>query len=163
MAGTLMVSVVNPTTLQVKAYVSENDLAEIFEGATVVIDTNARGIVEAVAPAVDSQTKKAQVNIIITDNGNPPIVVGQSVSVKVVAKNTNNTKYFLLPIEAIQFMGNETYVLTVDDNSVLQKIPVVTGQVVGEKIYVTSGLDESIPIVASVRGLMPGQMVKIRK
>lgn len=162
-AGTLVASVVNPSALQVKTYVSETDLPSVTEGARATIGNNARGIVEAVAPAVDSQTKKAQINIIVTDKGDPSIVVGQNVGVKIASKDSENAKYYLLPIEAIQFTGNETYALSVGPNSTLEKVPVATGQIVGEKIYVTSGIDENSAIVSSVRGLAPGQKVTVKK
>ncbi len=160
-AGSLAAEVVNPAALRVKTYISESDLHNVAAGATVAIGDNALGIVETVSPAVNSQTKKAEVNIVITQNGNPPIVVGQNVSVKISGSSSQN--YFLLPIEVIQFTGSETYALSVGPDLSLVKIPVITGQVIGEKIYVVSGIDDNSLIVSSVRGLEPGMTVAIRR
>lgn len=159
-AGSLVAEVVNPAALRVKTYISESDLANVAAGAAATIGDNASGIVETVSPAVNSQTKKAEVNIVVTQNGNPPIVVGQNVSVKISRSSSQN--YFLLPIEAIQFTGSETYALSVGPDSSLIKVPVVTGQVIGEQIYVVSGINDGSLIVSSVRGLEPGKTVTIR-
>jgi hypothetical protein len=68
-----------------------------------------------------------------------------------------------LPIEAIQFTANGNYVLTVGAESALERTPVATGNIVGEKIYVVGGLDGDAKIVASTRGLKSGDIVKIEK
>ncbi|MCU0652877.1 MAG: HlyD family efflux transporter periplasmic adaptor subunit, partial [Candidatus Pacebacteria bacterium] len=65
-AGTLVATVVNPGGLQVKSYASESDLPQISIGDAAMIDGGAVGMVSAVSPAVDPQSKKGEVDIVIT-------------------------------------------------------------------------------------------------
>lgn len=161
--GSLVAGVVNPGALQIKAYVSENDLREIAEGAAVKIDGGGTGILQTISPAADSQTKKSEINVLIAKSGNAPIVVGQTVGFEIAAKGGADPNAYLLPIEAIQFTANGNYVLTVGAESALERIPVTTGDIVGEKIYVVQGLAGDAKIVASTRGLKSGDIVKIEK
>jgi len=158
--GQLVASIVNPNALQVKSYASENDLPQIAVGDFADIDGGAKGIVSNASPAIDAQTKKAEVIIAITQNGPSPIVIGQSVSVRIAGKQSSQTnKSYLLPIQAIQFSGNENYVLSIGPDQKVAKIAVATGEIVGENIYVTGGLAPDMKIISSVRGLKEGDSV----
>jgi len=159
--GSLVAGVVNPGALQIKAYVSENDLREIAEGAAVKIDGGGTGILQTISPAADSQTKKSEINVLIAKPGNAPIIVGQTVGFEIAAKGGADPNAYLLPIEAIQFTANGNYVLTVGAESALERIPVTTGDIVGEKIYVVQGLDGDAKIISSTRGLKSGDIIKV--
>lgn len=161
--GTLLASVVNPDALRIKAYVSENDLSAISQNTAVKIDGGAIGILQTIAPAVDAQTRKAEINVFITENGSSPVIVGQTVGMDIVGKDSDsNQADYLLPIEAIQFTGSGNYVLTIGEDNLLEQIPVTAGDIVGEKIYIVEGLTDNMQIAASTRGLKAGDIVKIR-
>jgi RND family efflux transporter MFP subunit len=161
-AGTLVASVINPGMLQVKAYISENDLPFVSENDAVTIGNSAAGVVQTISPAVDFQTKKAEVNILVTENVRNQIVVGQNVSLKIASAKLKQTgDVYLLPIEMVQFSGNGNCVFIVS-NGVIGQIPVTTGEIVGENVYVTKGLTSDMEIVSSVRGLKAGDQVKIQ-
>ena len=158
--GQLVASVVNPNALQIKAYASENDLPLISQGDLVNIDGNAKGTITSVSPAIDPSTKKAEVDATVTQNAQPPVVIGQTVSVKIVSKQLGQgSEIYLLPIQAIQFSGNGNFVLSVDQNQKIVKTAITTGEIVGENIYVTGGLNPNMKIVATVRGLKEGDTV----
>ena len=161
-AGALVASVINPDALQVKAYVSENDLPFVSENDAATIGDNATGIVQTISPAVDSQTKKAEINVLVTKNARNQIVVGQSVSLKIASaklKQTGNA--YLLPIEMVRFSGNGNYVFTVG-NGLIEQVPVTTGEIVGENVYVIEGITPDMKIVSSARGLKAGDKVNIQ-
>ncbi len=158
-AGQLMSSIVNPNAIQVKTYVSENDLPRIAAGDTAEIDGGAFGIVTNVSPAIDSQNKKAQVIIAITQNASKPIIIGQTVSVKINIKN--DTAKYLIPIQAIRFTGDGNYALSVDENQNVFYIPVETGELIGESVQIISGLLPETKILSSSRGLKEGDIVII--
>jgi len=160
-SGTLVASVVNPTALRIKAYASENDLPYISPGNEVAVGNGGKGVVQTIAPALDTLTKKAEINIVITQNSPIPVVVGQNVNSKIYTKNSGAQNSYLLPIEAVQFTGNATYVFMADKNGQVEKISVTTGEIVGEKVYVTGGLDDNSRIISSTRGLEAGENVKI--
>lgn len=159
-AGQLIASIVNPGTLQVKTYASENDLAQIQIGAAAEIDGGASGIVSNVSPAIDAQTKKAEVMIAINKNAPAPIIIGQSVSVKISAENKNSGRTdFLLPIQAVQFTNESNFVLTVNSRNIVETISVQTGDLIGENIRIVGGLPADAKIIPSVRGLKAGDTV----
>lgn len=160
-AGSLVATVVNPGALQIKAYVSERDLPALAEGAAVKIDGGGRGILQTISPAANSQTKKFEINVLVVKPGDTPLIVGQTVGFEIAAKGGADSNAYLLPIEAIQFTAAGNYVLTVGAESALEQVPVTTGDIVGEKIYVIGGLDGDAKIVASTRGLKSGDIVKI--
>jgi len=159
--GSLVATVVNPGALQIKAYVSENDLPAIAEGAAVKIDGGGKGILQTISPAADSQTKKSEINVLVANPEDTSLIVGQTAGFEIVAENGADPNACLLPIEAIQFTANGNYVLAVGAENLLERIPVTTGDIVGEKIYVVAGLDADAKIVASTRGLKSGDVVKI--
>jgi len=163
MPGQLIASIVNPTALQVKTYASEIDLPRITIGDYAEIDGGAQGTVSNISPAIDPQTKKIEVIIAITKNAPNPIVIGQNVSVKINAKNTGSAgAKYLLPIQAIQFTDNGNYALFVEKN-LITRISVQTGELIGENIQITGGLDAETKIVSSVRGLKEGDSVTIQE
>jgi len=162
--GLLIASVVNPGALQIEAYASENDLPLIAQGDQVNIDGNAKGIVTGVSPAIDPLTKKAEISVAVTQNSQPPVVIGQNVSINIISKQlgqSNDT--YLLPIQAIQFSGNGNYVLSADKDQKIVKTAVTTGEIVGENVYVTGGLGADTKILPSVRGFKEGDTVKIQE
>jgi RND family efflux transporter MFP subunit len=160
-AGQLVASVTNPDALQIQAYASENDLPFISQGNSVLIEGGARGIVQTVSPAINTQTKRAEINILITQNGNSPIMVGQTVSVKISSSKLGGNAY-LLPIESVQFSKDKNCVFAIDENSAIKEIPVTIGEIVGERIYATGELSDDMKIISSARGLKSGDKVQIR-
>jgi len=160
--GLLLASVVNPATLKIKTYASENDLPMIAALSDAMIDGNAKGVVQSVSPAVDPQTKKAEVDILVTENGQPPIVIGQNVSVKISGKISGQNNGYLLPIQAVQFSGNENSVMAVNGDGAIATVGVTTGEVIGENIRITKGLSPDMKILSSVRGFKNGDKVNIQ-
>ncbi len=156
--GQLIASIVNPNALQVKTYASENDLSKINLGDTAQIDGGAAGIVSNISPAINAQTKKAEVIVAITKNAKIPIVVGQNASVKINPKNAAGGG-FLLPIHAVQFTDNGNFVFIIDSRNIIQALPVQTGDLIGENIEIAGGLKSDDKIVASVRGLKEGDTI----
>lgn len=162
-AGQLIASVINPNALQVKTYASESDLPRIAQGDEVTIQENAKGIVQNVSPSIDPATKKAEINITVTQNGDPAIVIGQNVNVKIASAKPEQTEMiYLLPIQAVQFSGNQNYVLSVDQNNTIFKIPVTTSELVGETIQVTQGLAPETKVLPAIRGFKEGDKVNIQ-
>jgi len=159
--GQLIASIVNPDALRVKTYISENDLSLVSENDPVTINGTAKGIVQTIAPAINPQTKKIEVNIIVTENSQKPaIIAGQNVSLKIANRNNKNNTY-LLPIQAVQFSGGNNYVFTVD-NGLVKQVPVTTAELVGENVEVVNGLQSGTKIISSVRGLEAGEKVNIQ-
>lgn len=166
--GMLIASVVNPNALQIKAYVSENDLSSIAIGDTVLIGNGAKGVIQTIAPAIDSQTKKAEINALVTENppqnGKPAVIVGQAASIKVIPLiSKKNQDIYLAPIEAVQFTDHGNYVLSPNEENVLKQIPVTVGETIGENVQIVAGISDQTIIAASTRGLREGEKINPEK
>lgn len=167
--GTLLATVVGDTAhLEIKAFVSSDDLVRIAPGQNVSIGS-AAGVVSNVAPSVDAVTKKAEVDVDVADSSRSGLVIGQNVSVSIhtsrgeqtppsTASSTGPVTY-VLPIQDVKIIPGSAYVFTVDENSKIKENPVTLGTIRGDFVEVVSGMDDSMNIVTPVYELDPGQEV----
>lgn len=159
-AGQSVVSIVNKSGLQIKAYISGTDLDLIEEGASVDITDSVKGIVSKISPSVDSKTKNAEVDILVVDPEKSNLVVGQNASVKIeTKKQEGGSSSYSLPLQSVGIASDYSYVYIVDSNSNLEEIKVTTGAVDGERIEVLTGLTSDMKIVSTVYELKKGQKV----
>ncbi|MCK9578397.1 efflux RND transporter periplasmic adaptor subunit [bacterium] len=159
-AGQSVVSIVNKSGLQIKAYISGSDLESIEEGANVDISENVKGIVNKISPSVDSKTKSAELNILVIDPEKSELIVGQNVSVKIETKESANGKNtYSLPLQAVGISSDYSYVYIVDSNSNLEEVKVTTGAINGENIEILNGLTSDMKIVSTVYEFKKGQKV----
>ena len=179
--GEVVVSVVNQGGLEVKAFISSDDLSNVKQGDPAVISTGAAdsgasvsttqatitGSVLNISPSIDPTTKTVEVDILIANSAQSGLVVGQNVSVSITpasaaaagASTTAQPTLYLLPIQAVDVTPNGSYVYTVDSNSKIVQNQVTTGSVEGEDIQVTGGLTPTMNIVSAVYQLEPGEQV----
>lgn len=160
--GQLIATVVNPAALQVKTYASENDLPSIRVGDAVEIQGSAKGAVYKISPAIDPQTKKAEIIIAIDSTGGEnPIVIGQTVNIRIEGRpSAEGAPVYLLPIQAVK-SNSENFIFSVSQSGVVEATPVKTGNIIGERIEVAGDIDPGLKIISSVLGVAPGEKVNI--
>lgn len=88
------------------------------------------------------------------------INVGTDVAIIVPEAGEETTKSFNLPLSAIKYTPDNSYVFTVDETGTLESVSVQTGLVTANYINVT-GLNGDEVIVNDVRGLKAGQRVNV--
>ncbi len=162
-AFTEVAVVSNNGSLEIVAYVTEDDAKRITVNSPVIIDSNVKGLVTRIASAIDPRTKKIEVRIGITDTSSR-LINGQSVRVdvsKTVTKITSTSGPIKIPLSALKLTPNGAYVFTVSSTSSLISIKVTEGAILGEEIQILSGLNGSESIVTDARGLKDGAIVKI--
>lgn len=164
--GQLLATVVGDSGLEIKSYVSGEDLDRIKVGAAVMIQGKVPGIVESVAPSVSNTNRKVEVIIKVSDAANSKLVIGQNVQVSITATNTpkvsntiSNNDLYILPIQDVKIVPGDAFVFTVDENSKIKRNPVTLGEVKGDYIEVISGLDTNMKIVSPVYELDEGESV----
>ena len=158
--GQVVAFVLNPQSLQVKAYVSDSDYPKISYGSVVVIDGGAAGVVTKIAPSIDPQTKKVEVKIAIDSGKTSGLVIGQNVHVEIIGKiGTESGATYFVPIQDVKIIPGEAFVFTVSPDSKVQKKPVILGEVKGDFVEIKSGMDDSMKIVSPVYGLEEGDKV----
>lgn len=165
--GQLIATVVGGGGLEVKAYVSGEDLSRIQKGAKAFIRGNIPGVVDSVAPSVSQTNKKVEVRILVSNPDNSGLVVGQTVPVSISAQPNKSTSVattasYVLPIQNIKIIPGDAYVFTVDENSKVVKHSVMLGNVEGDFVEVKSGITDDMKIVSPVYELEEGQVVDVR-
>jgi multidrug efflux pump subunit AcrA (membrane-fusion protein) len=170
--GTLLATVVGGGGLQVKAFVSSDDLARIKVGMPVTLSGSVKGTVSNVAPSVSSSNKKAEVDIDVSNYQSSGLVVGQNISASIVAEevtapNTGSSNVstagspsiYRLPIQDVKIVPGDAYVLTVDADSKIKRHSVTLGKVEGDFVEVIAGMTDDMKIVTPVYELDEGQVV----
>ncbi|MBP6855400.1 MAG: HlyD family efflux transporter periplasmic adaptor subunit [Candidatus Pacebacteria bacterium] len=161
--GQLVSSVVNTRSLQVKTFISEVDLPIISEGDNALIAQTVAGKVLRVAPSVDSQTKKVEVDILVVDEKQTTLVIGQTVDVSISAQRlVSAPDSYLLPLSAVRVSPSGSYIFRVVDDKV-QELQVQTGALSGEFIQVMSSVASSTEIITIARGVKVGDTVSVSR
>lgn len=168
-AGVPAVRIVNVSGLEAVAYLSERDLPRVTAGSSVRISGIADGRVSRIAPALDSNTRKAEIRISIlgTDSGANRFVAGQSATIELSPARKETDKAIYIPISSVKITPDGAVVFIANDakedgTSTLQSIPVTLGALSGGKVEITSGLSLDNVIVLDARGLKNGQEVFIK-
>jgi RND family efflux transporter MFP subunit len=162
--GQLIASVVGSGGLQVKAYASGEDFSRIQRNARATIEGSIPAVVTSIAPSVNSENKKLEVKLTIL-GGATSLVVGQSVHALIDASATSNAiagSTYLLPMQNVKIIPGDAYVLTVNDQSKIEKRSVILGEIRGEFVEVKSGLADDLKIVTPVYELNEGETVRVQ-
>lgn len=164
-AGQLVMTVVGPGGLQLKAFASSEDIGRIAKNARVTIQGNISGIVDSVAPSVSQLNKRVEVKIIIPAGEKSNLVVGQSVQAKIQVTNATAVSTgpvsYMLPIQNVKILPGEAFVYTLDAESKVVKNKVTLGAVKGDYVEVKDGMTDDMEIISPVYELEEGEIVKI--
>lgn len=162
-ASTPILTVANNGTLEIVAYVTEDDAASIRVGQKVVLEKGITGVVRRVAPALDPITKKVEVRVDVT-SGKQQLINGQSIIVNFARGGATPTRPTILsiPISAVKVGSDSMTVFTLSSSSALVARPITIGQLQGDRVVVASGLTFDMQIVTDARGLREGQVVTIQ-
>ncbi|MDB5189798.1 MAG: Efflux transporter, family [Parcubacteria group bacterium] len=170
-AFTHVATVAQNGALEIVAYIPEQNRDELTPGMTVTIEGGHTGTVTSVNAALDPVTKQIEVHVAVQNASD--LVNGQSVrisfpqpenqtKVTTTATSTATTPTVqLLPLTALKLMTTTRAVFTVDADGRLVAHNVTIGDVVGDRIQVTTPLDPTLMIVTDVRGLSEGEKVLV--
>lgn len=164
-------TVANNGALEIVAYVPQDQRNDVAVGMKVSVEGGHDGTVTSVAPALDPTTQQIEVHVAV--NATPDLVNGQSVRITLpsaasgsgpapTASSTPSvSSQDLLPLTAVKLLPDSRAVFTVDQGERVVAHTVTVGDVVGDRILVTSGLTPDLVIITDVRGLSEGQKVQI--
>lgn len=159
--GSRIASIVNPTGLQVRAFVNSRDRGLIAEGADVVIENTIPGSVSRIAPSIDTITKKVEVIVAISEN-NIGLLPGEFANIKIAIAEERRDTVFLLPLEAIKITNDGAAVFTLSGSNIVEILPITLGRVIGDAIEVTSGVSGITEIITNIRGIDIGEEVTVK-
>lgn len=153
--------VANNNGLQIKTYVSEIDSTNLNVGDKVKIEDNASGVITAKAAALDPVNGK--VAIVVGVNPDSGLTNGATVNITFaqISDKVVSDK-ILVPLSALKITPAGTFVFTLGENNVLVAVPVTQGQLYGENIELTEGVNKETRIIIDARGLKDGQTVTVK-
>ena len=162
-ASTPVLTVANNGTLEIVAYVTEDDAASIRVGQRVALERGIVGVVRRVAPALDPITKKVEVRVDVT-SGKQQLINGQSIIINFARGGATPARPTVLsiPISAVKVGSDAMTVFTVSTSSVLVAHTITIGQLQGDRVVISSGITFDMKIVTDARGLREGQVVTIQ-
>ncbi len=152
--------VANNGALEVITYISDIERNLIQKDDKVLIEGKYTGRVTAVAPAVDTVTRKTEVRI-ATEGSD--IKNGDTVRItKEVIANAIDNNTIHIPLTAVKFERENGSVFIVTDG-VLVSQKVTLGTILGSSVEITDGLTADDKFVIDVRGLIPGSEVEVKE
>lgn len=152
-------TVANNDALYVTTFVSAVDRDRIAVGETVRIDGRATGTITNIAPAVDPDTKKIEVQI-ATDS--EVLANGDTVRVLIDTNGSiENITDIVIPIAALKVLTDRVVVFTLSPEDRLIAHEVETGPLVGNSIVIESGVTPEMMLVTDARGLNEGDVVAV--
>lgn len=161
-AGQTVVSIVNPSALEIVAYVSDTDRPLMTSGASVTINDAYSGVVTFISPSIDPSTGKVETRIAVLDT-DAVLTIGQVIPVEIeLADIAIADDTFQLPLPSVRIRPTGSFVLVLNEENIVEERLVETGAVFGERVEILSGLNINDTIIASVRGLDVGDTVTTR-
>jgi RND family efflux transporter MFP subunit len=139
--GQKIATIANTNMVKVELDLPVSDASRIKIGQTAFIDGDLSGVVSRVYPAADSITKKVRVEVVF-DNNNQELITETYVDVDIVAETEPDLTQtsFYVPLKSVTIGQSERYVFIVDEDGKAQKLPVIIGEIVEDKIEITEGL-----------------------
>lgn len=152
-------TIANNGAFLLTTYISESDRGRIAVGDEARIDDKNSGTVSNIAPAIDPNTKKIEVQIELSGTS---LSNGDTLRA-VVAPSDDKQEIdkIVIPVSALKVETDRIVVFTVSSQNTLVAHEIETGPLVGSNIVVESGLTPSMNIVADARGLNEGDGVHI--
>lgn len=160
-AGTELLRLVRDGRLEWRAELPEAELARVAPGAAVTLPTAAGGTVEgvirAVSPGVDSQTRTGTIYADLPQPG--ALKIGSYVEGRIV---TGAGDALMVPVASVVQRDGIAYVFTVDQKKVARRVRVRTGATSEGRIEIVQGLRPGAEIVEQGAGFLgDGDVVRV--
>jgi HlyD family secretion protein len=160
-AFTSVATIANNNALKITAHVNETERAGLQAGQEVLIEGGITGRIARVAPAVDPQTGKAQIEI---QTESSELTNGDTVSISITesakrAAEKPAATDIIIPISALKVETDRIVIFTVSGEGRLIAHEITEGPLLGNSIIVRSGLTPDMEIVLDARGLNEGDEV----
>jgi multidrug efflux pump subunit AcrA (membrane-fusion protein) len=158
--------VANPGALEIEVFVTASALARITPGMAALIAGKYEGAVATRSPGLDPLTKRARVTIQVPETAQ--LVNGSFVEVALLeADGDERTAVeqgrdgLSVPLRAIKVLPRGLAVFTVDEEGIVQALPVVEGPIVGTRMLIRGDIDPDLRIITDARGIQEGMQVEV--
>jgi RND family efflux transporter MFP subunit len=151
-ASTTLVSIYNLNPVEVKYAISQNDLGKAAKGQAVTVtveafkDTNFKGVVDYVAPAVDVSSGRVEIHARI-DNPDNRLAPGMFANVKQLF-NTGGS-HLIVPQNSILAQNNERYVWLYNNGGTTKQSVTLGKNTNDGYVIVDTGLKEGDQVITT--------------
>lgn len=165
-SGTPLMTIVDPSSMQLEAQVASEDLPQVRQGAKVQFNIRGvagpfTGIVDRISPSADPVSRQVSIFISIPNPGGK-LISGLFAEGRVEAATR---KGVVVPLAAVDETGPTPTVTRVRDGKA-ERVTVTLGprQTETERVEVTNGVAPGdVLVVGSAKGVAPGTPVTITK
>jgi multidrug efflux pump subunit AcrA (membrane-fusion protein) len=154
--------VANEGALEIEAFVSDDIRSRITAGDAVLIDGTYNGTVTSVAPGLDPVTKKSRVTIGVADDA--PLINGSYADIEILSdteRTEETVEEVLVPITAVKVLPRTFAVFTVNNENIIEAVPIEEGPIVGSNMIIPDGIPLDMDIVIDARGIREGDTVEV--
>ncbi len=151
--------IANNNGLEIVTSVSEDDKDKLNIGQEVVIDKTSRGVITAIAGAVDPTTGKIAVKVSVEDNSE--LKNGSTVALEFSQTSQEDNSEIIVPLSAIKMTGSGPVAFKLGTDNRLESLPLTLGTIQGDSVVVSEGLALDTVIVLDARGLKAGEEVTV--
>lgn len=137
-----------PQALAESVHTGDNVIASLFSGHTI------SGKVGTILPVMNEQSRSVEVRVSLD---NPELELRPGASVQVKIGHSDNSTALAVPTEAVIQTGKRSVVMVSDGNGRFVPTEVITGQEIGQKTIILSGLTENQQIASSGQFLIDSE------
>jgi len=159
-----LLTITDPSSLITEVTLSELLINQLTVGHPVQVSIDAigsheyQGKVSRIFPNMDPVTRRGTIEVELSPvpQGAHP---GQLCRVRL---KTNAAERLIIPFSALRRDNQGEYVFAINDASIAQQVPVVSGLRIGEQIEILQGLEDNSQVVTKgFLDFMPGKKVKV--
>ena len=159
-AGSELLRLIRDGRLEWRAELAEAELAQVAVGAQVILPSRegpVEGVVRAVSPGVDSQTRTGTLHADLPQPGS--LKPGTYVEGQIL---TGTATALTVPSAAVVQRDGHPYVFTVDDKGVAHRLRIATGRTENGQVEILDGLDAGQQVVEQGAGFLgDGDRVRV--
>lgn len=159
-SSNIAVSLANPSVLEVEVFVSESERRFLAVGNDAVVDDAVKAEIREIAPALDPVNSKIKVVVTLLEPA-PTLTLGETVRVS-LGKVAPEETVLRVPLSAVKFSSTGTDMYRVNDQDMLEAVPVETGTVSANTVEISTALQAEWRFAKDVRGLKPDQQVTVK-
>ncbi len=152
--------IANNGGLEITTAVGQENREGLAIGDVVTLESDATGVISAIAGAVDPTTGKIALKIGVDKKGT--LKNGSTVSIFFSKEVREETSQIKVPLSAIKMTGAGPVVFSLTETNTLMALAVTLGAITGESVVVTTGVTLDSVIVVDARGLKEGQQVTLK-
>ena len=149
--------IANNDALRIDTFLSADEASQISIGAAAEIDALHQARVSNIAPALDRESGKVKVELLLT---NPDIRLIEGVGVGIEIDRQELNAGILVPIDAVFVRGEKAFVYVLGEGRVIPR-EIAAPNLFGAQVVVKDGLEPDDQVVLQVRGLQDEEEVLV--